>query len=143
MSVRAARAGKTPGMDAFKLLAGGLAVNRILFGANYFVRPRNAGTSWIGRAARKPGAQVMVRSQAARDVALGTGALWALTRRPATDARAWMAAHAFADATDTVVTWAARDRLPKRRARFALAVAGVSTAVGALGAAGLRERTDD
>jgi len=129
-------------MDAFRLLAGGLAVNRILFGANYLVRPRNAGASWIGRAARKPGAQVMVRSQAARDVALGTGALWALTRRPATDARAWMAAHALADATDTVVTWAARDRLPKRRARLALAVAAGSTAVAALGAAGLRERAD-
>jgi hypothetical protein len=127
-------------MDPIKTLAGGLAVNRILFGANYLVRPRNAGTSWIGRAARKPGAQVMVRSQAARDIALGAGALWALARRPEAEARAWFAAHALADGADTVVTWAARDRLPKRRSRIALAVAAGSTAVAALGAAGLRER---
>jgi len=124
-------------MDAIKLLAGGLAVNRIAFGANYLVRPRNAGSSWIGRAARKPGAQVMVRSQAARDVALGLGALWSLARRRDDDARVWMAAHALADGADTAVTWAARDRLPKRRARLALAVAAGSTAVAAIGAAGL------
>jgi hypothetical protein len=129
-------------MDPIRALAGGLAVGRILFGANYLARPRQAGTTWIGRAARKPGAQVMVRSQAARDIALGAGALWALARRPDAEARAWFAAHALADGADTVVTWAARDRLPKRRARFALAVAGASTAVGALGAAGLRERRD-
>src|SRR5215212_971314 len=105
-------------MDPVKLLAGGLAVNRIVYGASHLARPRNAGVAWIGRAARKPGAQVMVRSQAARDIALGAGALWALTRRPATDARAWMAAHLLADGADSVATWAARDRLPKRRGRF-------------------------
>ena len=128
-------------MDVARILAGGLAVNRILFGASYLARPRNAGQSWIGRAARKPGAQVIVRSQAARDIALGAGALWALTRRPDADARAWMLAHALADGVDTAVTWAARDDLPKRRARLALAVAGGSTAVAALGAAGLRGGT--
>jgi hypothetical protein len=126
-------------MHAARILAGGLAVGRILFGAGYLARPRNAGRSWIGRAARKPGAQVMVRSQAARDIALGSGALWALARRPDAEARAWMLAHALADGVDTAVTWAARDRLPKRRARLALAVAGGSTAVAAIGAAGLRD----
>jgi hypothetical protein len=128
-------------MDAARLLAGGLAANRILFGASYLARPRNAGQSWIGRAARKPGAQVIVRSQAARDIALGAGALWALARRPDADARAWMLAHALSDGVDTAVTWAARDRLPKRRARLALVVAGGSTAVAVLGAAGLRGGT--
>jgi hypothetical protein len=57
--------GKTPGMNVPRLLAGGLAVNRVAFGASYLARPRNAGKSWIGRAARKPGAEVMVRSRAA------------------------------------------------------------------------------
>jgi hypothetical protein len=130
--------GKTPGMDVPRLLAGGLAVNRVAFGASYLARPRNAGRSWIGRAARKPGAEVMVRSQAARDIALGLGALWALSRRPAAEAQAWMLAHALADGVDTAVTFAARDRLPQRQARLALAVAGGSTAVAALGAVGLR-----
>jgi hypothetical protein len=128
-------------MDATRILAGGLAVNRILFGANYLARPASAGPSWIGRAARKPGAQVMIRSQGARDVALGAGALWALARHRDADARAWMAAHALADGLDTAVTWAARERLPKRRARLALAIAAGSTAVAVLGAARLGDST--
>jgi hypothetical protein len=43
-------------VEATRILAGGLAVNRLLFGANYIARPSSAGPSWIGRAARKPGA---------------------------------------------------------------------------------------
>jgi hypothetical protein len=43
-----------------------------------------------------------------------------------------------ADGVDTAVTFAARDRLPQRQARLALAVAGGSTAVAALGAVGLQ-----
>jgi hypothetical protein len=128
-------------VDATRILAGGLAVNRILFGANYLARPQTAGPSWIGRAARKPGAQVIIRSQGVRDVALGLGALWALARRRDGEARAWMAAHALVDGADTLTTWAARDRLPKRRARLALAIAGGSTAIAVLGAARLRGST--
>src|SRR5215210_9382503 len=116
-------------MDAPRILAGGLAVSRIVYGASYLARPRNAGRTWIGRAARKPGAQVMVRSQAARDIGLGLGALRALWGGRDADARVWMLAHALADGVDTAATFAARDRLPKRRARFALAVAAGSTAV--------------
>lgn len=123
-------------MDPTRILAGALAVNRILFGANYLARPASAGPSWIGRAARKPGAQVMIRSQGARDLALGLGALSALVRRDG-EARAWMAAHALADGVDAAATWAARDRLPRRRARLALAIAAGSTAVALLGAARL------
>jgi hypothetical protein len=74
----------------------------------------------------------MIRAQGARDVALGAGALAALARR--SDTRAWMAAHAFADAADVVATWVARDRLPERRARTALAIAAGSTAIAVLGA---------
>ena len=83
-------------MDVVRLLAGGLAVNRILVGGSYLVRPQNAGPTWIGRA--------------------------------------WMAAHLLADGVETVATYAARDRLPKRGA---LAAAGASTAVAALGTARL------
>jgi hypothetical protein len=127
--------GKTSAVDATRILAGALAVNRTLFGANYLVRPRSAEPSWIGRAARKPGAQVIIRSQGARDVALGLGALWALARGG--DSRAWMAAHALSDGADAAATWAALDRLPRRRARRALAIAGGSTAIAVLGAARL------
>jgi hypothetical protein len=125
-------------MDPVRLLGAALAVNRIGYGAQLLVQPCEAQTSWIGRAARKPGTQVMIRSQAARDVALGLGALWALAG-PGRGARAWFLAHALADAVDTGATLAARDRLPRRRARFALTVGGGSTAIALAAAA----RTDN
>jgi hypothetical protein len=127
-------------MDVPTGLAIGLAVNRVGFGLNYLVRPEQARTSWIGRAAKRPGTQVIVRSQGVRDVALGAGALRAAVRSDAGELRAWLAGHALSDLTDLVATWLARDDLPKRRARLAMAVAGVSTAVGAAAAAGLTRR---
>jgi hypothetical protein len=84
----------------------------------------------------------MIRSQAARDVGLGLGALWALARGRDGEARAWMAAHALADGVDTATTWAARKRLPKD-GRGALAIAGVSTAVALLGAVRLGHRRSE
>jgi hypothetical protein len=129
-------------VDATRLLASALALNRIAFGATYLARPRSAGRSWIGRrAARPPGAQVMIRSQGARDVALGLGALWALGQARDDEAHAWMLAHALADAADGVATWVARDRLPDRLARQALVLAGGSTVVAAVTGARLRARS--
>ena len=116
-------------MDVSKTLAAGLAASRALFGATYLIRPQQARTSWIGRAAKKPGAQVMIRSQGARDVALGAGALQAVARDQ--ELRPWMLAHAVADVADLVATWIARDDLPKRRANMVLVVAGASAAVAA------------
>src|SRR3954449_1797425 len=103
-------------MQPARLLSALLALNRIAFGANYLARPQSAGPSWIGRrAARTTGGQLMIRSQAARDVGLGAGALWALAHRRDDEARRWMAAHALADAVDTAVTFAVRRRLPAHR----------------------------
>src|SRR3954453_3945693 len=127
-------------MDAAKTLAAGLAGNRTLFGANYLIKPKQARISWIGRAARKPGARVMIRSQGARDVALGAGALRALARGEDRELRAWATAHAACDGVDLAATWAARDRLPKRGARLAMGIAGASTLVGAGAAVGLGTR---
>jgi hypothetical protein len=124
-------------MDLARVAAGGLAVNRTLFGLSYLARPASARSSWIGRAARRPGAQVMIRSQGIRDVALGAGALRTLARGDDAEAGAWMAGHALVDATDLAVTWAARDRLPADAARLALAVAGASTAVAVASAVAL------
>jgi Domain of unknown function (DUF4267) len=125
-------------VDLPKTLAAALALNRAMFGLSYLLRPQQARTSWIGRAAKKPGAQVMIRSQGVRDVALGAGALRALARGDARELRAWVACHAVCDLADMVATWSARDRLPSRRARMAMAIAGASTLVGGVAAAGLR-----
>jgi hypothetical protein len=125
-------------MEPARVLSGLLAANRILFGANYLARPQSAGPTWIGRrAARLTGGRLMVRSQAARDVGLGVGALWALAHGRDAEARRWMAAHALADGVDTAATFAVRGRLPDD-GRVALAIGGVSTAVALLGAARLR-----
>ena len=125
-------------MDVAKVLAGSLAVNRAAFGLTFLARPRQARGSWIGRAAKKPGAQVMIRSQGVRDVALGAGALQALARGNAGELRSWVTAHAVCDLADLLVTYGARDKLPARRARLAMAVAAGSTVVGAVAAAGLK-----
>jgi hypothetical protein len=116
-------------MDAARTLAGALAVNRTAFGLNYLLRPEQARTSWVGRAARKPGAQVMIRSQGVRDVTLGLGALRTVVRRDARELRAWMTAHAACDLADFVITWTERDRLPSKQARLAMSVAAASTAI--------------
>jgi hypothetical protein len=75
-------------MEPARILSGLLAVNRVLFGTNYLVRPESAGPTWIGRrAARTTGGRLMTRSQAPRDVGLGIGALWALAHGRDDEAR--------------------------------------------------------
>lgn len=124
-------------MKVAKALAGALAVSRAAFGLNYLVRPEEANRSWIGPVAKVPATQVIIRSQAARDLALGGGALRALARGDERELRAWMTGQTVADLTDTVATWIARRKLPRRQGRLAMTVAGVSTLVGAAAAAGL------
>src|SRR3954470_19203683 len=125
-------------MDAPRMLAATLALNRAAFGLTYLARPQQARTSWIGRAARKPGAQVMIRSQGIRDVALGAGALRALGRGDARELRAWVAGHTVCDLADLAATWAARNDLPVGRRRQAMAIAAASTVVGAAATLTLR-----
>jgi len=130
-------------MDVPKVLAAGLSLSRIGFGLSYLASPEQARTSWIGRAARKPGAQVIIRSQGIRDVALGAGALRALARGDARELRAWVAGHTVSDFADLLATWAVQDKLPRRRARLAMGIAAASTLVGAAAVAGLRRAGDE
>ena len=125
-----------------KILAGALACSRAAFGLNYLLRPKEARASWIGRAANLPGTQVMTRSQGIRDVALGGGALRALASGNERELRAWVASQAVCDLADLVATYHARRRLPKDRARLAMAVAGASTVIAGAAALGLTGRTD-
>jgi len=73
-------------------------------------------------------------------LSLGVGALVPLIRGDERSARPWMAGQALADGSDVAATLAAGKRLPRGGARFALMVAGVSTAVGAGAAAALGRR---
>jgi hypothetical protein len=130
-------------MEAPRTLAAALSLSRVAFGLSYLARPQGARESWIGRAAKKPGTQVIVRAQGARDVALGAGAIRALVRGEVPEMRAWVVAQAGCDLVDLIATWSARDALPRRRARMAMAVAGVSTVVAGGAAAGLTWRSVD
>jgi hypothetical protein len=121
-------------MDVASTLAKGLAINRIGFGVGYIAAPERTGKGWVGRAAEKDAATVLTRALGARDLVLGAGALWAM-HRGGRSARPWFAAHAVADATDLAATVAARDSLPRSGFRFALVMAGVSTAIAIVGAA--------
>jgi hypothetical protein len=123
-------------MEAPQTLAAALSLSRVAFGLSFLARPGAARGSWVGRAAKKPGTQVVIRAQGARDVALGAGAIRALARGDVPEMRAWITAQAGCDLVDLVMTWGARDALPKRRARMAMVVAGVSTVVGGGAAAG-------
>jgi hypothetical protein len=120
-------------MSVASTLAGGLAINRIAFGLGYIAAPERTGSGWIGKPAEKGGTTVLTRALGARDLVLGAGALWAM-RQGRDSARPWFAAHAVADATDLAATVAAKDSLPRSGFRFALAMAGVSTAIAILGA---------
>jgi hypothetical protein len=90
-----------------------------------------------GRRARDTAAQLFVRGLGARDLGLGVGALAALRRSDALEARRWMLAHLLADGTDLAATLAATSRLPGRPARVATVVAGASTVVAAWSSAAL------
>lgn len=110
-----------------------LAVNRIAIGLAYVVAPGRAGRGWIGDAAEDGAAKVFTRALGARDLALGAGALRALSGDGA-GARPWLAGQALADGTDLVATLLARDHLPRGGFLFAVAMAGASTAVAAAAA---------
>lgn len=120
-------------MNLASTLAGALALNRIAFGVGYIAAPERTGGGWIGKPAKQGGTTVLTRALGARDLVLGAGALWAM-RRGAESSRPWFAAHAVADATDLAATVAAKDDLPRSGFRFALGMAGVSTAIAILGA---------
>jgi hypothetical protein len=120
------------------VLAVGLALNRVAFGARYLLQPTAAGPTWVGRRrARGTSTQVFVRALGARDLGLGLGALVSLRNPDAAEARRWMLAHALADGADLAATLSARSRLPSKPARIAATVAGASTAVAAWSSAAL------
>ncbi len=129
-------------MDGPRTLAYALSASRVVYGVAVLTRPTRNGPSWIGpRAARRPASQVLTRAVGARDLALAGGTVAALRAGRNGEAARWMAAHAVADATDLTATAAARGRLPRASARFAMAVAAVSTVVAVAGAAGLARAT--
>lgn len=108
-----------------RYLAQIVALSRAGFGVAMLVRPARFGEAWIGsRGAERP-TQVLTRSLAARDVALGAGAVLA-TRNGA--GSGWFVANGLCDAVDLASAVVSRDVLPESGANATAALAGASLA---------------
>src|SRR5215211_7995148 len=120
-----------------RLLAAFISLGRFLFGVAFIAEPRIMDRAWIGKQARVPGAQVLARAVGARDLTLGLGGLQAAARNDGS-AQPWLAAAAVCDAVDFGATWAAGRRIPRQARTGVLAIAGVSSLLSAVAAAGTR-----
>lgn len=83
---------------------------------------------WLGRDAQRPAVGVAVRGLAARDIALGLGAIDAIHRERAPSP--WLLAAAAGDLTDMAVSLAAGPALPKLSRWGTPMLAGTGAAVG-------------
>lgn len=110
-------------------VAKALSVARLGLGVAYLVFPRLAGPTWIGRAAGKSGARVVVAGLGARDVGLGAGALAALARGDTS--RHWLQAQFVSDLTDfTSTLLRGRDVAPGPRLSGLLITGGATAMAG-------------
>jgi hypothetical protein len=100
------------------------AIGRAVLGAALIAVPGVAARSWIGDAASAPGAKVLARALGVRDVALGSGLLWALAREE--PVHPWLTGAAVADTVDAAATLLAWDSLPRAGRWLVLAVAAGS-----------------
>jgi hypothetical protein len=105
-------------MDA-RTLARAQAAGRAAIGAALTIAPRVTATGWLGRDARRPATQVVVRALGARDLVIGLGVAYAAGQGHG--ARPWLQAGTFADVVDLAATLRARDHLTP------LGVAGVGS----------------
>ena len=124
-----------------RILAGLISFGRFLFGVAFLAEPKLMERAWIGKQARLPGAQLLARAVGARDFVLGLGGLQAVTRNDGS-ARPWLAAAAVCDAVDFGATWAAGRAIPSQARTGVLAIAGVSSLLSAVTAAGIARSRD-
>jgi hypothetical protein len=107
-------------------------LGRMALGAGLLFAPALAGRNWVGDDADRPGAKVLASAMGARDVALGAGLLWALSRDE--PAHAWLVGAAVADATDFAATLAAGSDIPQAARAAVLVLAGSSAVLCAIAA---------
>jgi hypothetical protein len=105
------------------------ALGRLALGAGLVAAPGAVAGGWVGGVADKREGQALAIGLGARDVALGAGALRALSA--GYGAGGWVRAGMLADAADLVATLRARHRLPALAVPAVVALAGGSVALGA------------
>lgn len=115
--------------DQAKQLGKAIASTRAALGITCLVAPSLARV-WLGPAALTPAAQVLSRSLAARDLALGAGT----NQASGSSLRKWLLLSALSDATDMAGTLMTYAQLPKGRRLF-VAFASGGAALAGVGAA--------
>jgi hypothetical protein len=122
---------------AAERIAEAIAVSRVAFGGLLCGRPEVAA-SWVGDDARTPGAGMIIRILAAREVALGLGTL--ASRREPVERRRWLLASGACDAADFAVTLASQRAGSARNVVLASAAAAALVNLGAALAVASRSR---
>jgi hypothetical protein len=88
-----------------------VSYGRVAIGAALVLAPKAVLRPWIGEVGNATGARVLGAGFGARDVAVGAGAIYALsTGGPV---RPWLLGSALCDAVDFAATFAARRSLPR------------------------------
>jgi hypothetical protein len=113
-----------------------LAVFRVLTGGLLLVAPGLPARLWLGESGDRS-VRLLARAMGARDLALGAGALRALTNGE--PAQPWVAGGAAADATDALASLLSLGRRHPARALVVGAVAGAAAFAGARAAQELAE----
>lgn len=101
-------------MKTHRKAALGVAAARTALGIYALAEPGRLARAWLGPRADGVTGHVFGRTLGARDLALGAGAVWALTARPKDRqlVAALVAAGAAADAADAAATFAVWGQLP-------------------------------
>jgi hypothetical protein len=116
-------------MNQLKVATAAFGAARLTIGAGLVSDPARLGRLWIGKDARRPRAQVVIRALGARDVALGGGTVAAALAED--DVLVWLCGGLASDVTDLAATLAERDNVPRRGVRLTVALTGVSVLAGA------------
>ena len=104
------------------------SVMRVSAGGVMFMAPKWSLRVWTGAPVASTEATMAARGLGARDVAIGLGALIAMSR--GAPVRGWLEAGVTADVADAVSSVAAFRRLPFVRAALSLGVAGGAATLG-------------
>ncbi len=105
-----------------------IAWGRIAIGCTALAAPVVVARPWIGDGADINSARLLARAMGGRDLALGIGALRALSVSDS-EARPWVALGGVADAVDLLATLAAFGQLPRRSRWGIVAITAGAAAV--------------
>jgi hypothetical protein len=106
-----------------------LSVGRIAIGVGLVTAPRFWAPVWVGREGLSPAAKLFARALGARDIALGSGALLAMSYNA--PVRGWIEGAMLADLADVVATYLQGEEVPRLSRPLVYAIGGGAFLAGA------------